>query len=252
MEDFGWFGVLVIGIIVIVACGFIVLVNPFVSVGAGHSVVLTYWGKVEQNTLSSGLHTTNPIGRGVTDMDLRIQKHEIEANAATKDMQDVKIKVAVAYQLQVDNVQKLFEKIGDDDMIKDVVLAPAVQEAVKEVSAKFTAEELLTKRAEFKEASDKAIKNRVAEYYFNIEEISVIDFNFSEDFNKAIEAKQVAEQRAKQAMYEVDQAKAEAEKYKNQSSQLSDMLLRKMWIEKWNGQLPQVVSDKEILYGLQK
>lgn len=233
---------IVIGLVAIVT-----IFSTVIVINAGEVGVVTRFGKLMQNRLNPGLNFVIPYVDRVTHMNLRIVKHEVDSEGATKDLQSVSVRVAVAYQLQNENVTKLYETIGDDDRINETILFPAIQEAVKATSAEFTAEELITKRNEFKTEVDKALKERVAGYYFNIEEVSIVNFSFSDAFNQAVESKQVAEQRAKQAGYEVEQMKKEVEKYKLQSESLTDNILRKMYIEKWDGKLPQYVGDKDAL-----
>lgn len=223
------------------------LLFSFTIVPAGKVGMVMQFGTPTGRLLEPGLSLKTPFIQSVRDTNLRVTKDEAVATAATKDLQDVTIKVAVNRRLDKNNVIAQYNKVGAEKNIDNVVVQPAVQEAVKQVSSQYTAEELITKRDEVKNKIDDALKTRLSDYYVVVEDVLIVNFDFSKDFNAAIEAKQVAEQRAKQAKLEVEQVRQEAEKYKLQSEQLNSMILQKMWIEKWNGVLPQVVSDKSLI-----
>ena len=221
-------------------------------VETGTAAVVKRWGEATGRILDPGMNFVTPIRDSLVRYDLRIKKDEIAANAASSDMQDVAAVIAVNYHLERGDVVSLFETIGDDDLIKDKILAPAVQEVVKASISDYKAAELLRNREDVKAEIDRRLTERLVEYMIIVDDVSIVDLSFSQEFNAAIEAKQVAEQRAEQAKYEVEEARQEMEKMKLQRENLSDSLLQKMWIEKWNGQLPEVISgdSSQMIYGL--
>lgn len=234
--------VITIGVLLAIA-----LISSFSVVPAGKVGMVTQFGNPTGRLIDPGLAMKFPFIQSVRDTNLRVTKDEVDAKAATKDLQDVTIKVAVNRRLDRNNVIAQYNKVGAEKNIDNVVVQPAVQEAVKQVSAQYTAEELITKREEVKNKIDSTLASKLADYYVIVDDVLIVNFDFSKEFNSAIEAKQVAEQKAKQAKLEVEQVRQEAEKYKLQSQQLNEMILQKMWIEKWDGKLPQVVSDKSLV-----
>ena len=143
----------------------------------------------------------------------------------------------------------MFQRVGDEAEITQRILNPAVSEVVKAATAKKNVEEILTKRTELKQEIDQALKNRLSVYGLQVDDVSLVDFRFSAEFNKAIEAKQIAEQQAKQAEFvalkaakdaeaEVNRAKGQAEAQRLQRQTLTRELLQKQAIEKWDGKFP--------------
>lgn len=220
-------------------------------VGPGQRGVRTHFGKIDDDLLMPGLHVWFPVVLGVTKIDVRLQKHEVETNAASKDMQTVVTKFALNWRIQEDKVNEVFSKLGDEDTVLSNVIDPAISEVLKAATAKKNVEEILAKREELKTEIDKTMKERMLAKGIIIEDINITNVTFSHDFAEAIEAKQVAEQRAKQAHYEaqkaeqdanaeVNRAKGQAEAQKLLRQTLSPELLQLKAVEKWNGVLPQV------------
>ena len=219
----------------------------FRTVGAGQVGIVTKFGEVNR-TASSGivLKLPWPLER-LHKMDIRVQKEEIKAAAATSDLQDVQATLALNYALEGDSAIKVFKEIGGD--YKERVINPAIQESFKAASAKYTASQLITERGKVKSDAYEVIKQRLEKYGIRVVDLNIVNFNFSDEFNKALEAKQVAAQQAEQAKYNVEKAKnnaeaavAEAEgQAKSQKllkQTLTKEILQKQAIEKWDGKLP--------------
>jgi regulator of protease activity HflC (stomatin/prohibitin superfamily) len=234
--------------------GFILLI-AFVSsatiVGAGKQAVVTRLGEVK-GTLDSGFHWIIPFTDTAHIMDIQEQKEEVEVSSASSDLQTVNTRVALNYHLQADKINDLYREVGVKYKVK--VIDPAIQESMKAATAKFTAEQLITKREEVKEVARANLTNRLIERYIVVDDLSIINFDFSPEFNKAVEAKVTAEQQAlasknklEQVKYEAEQrttqAKAEAEAIRIQAeaiqSQGGASYVNLKAIEKWNGTLPQ-------------
>lgn len=216
---------------------------PFQIVGTGFAGVVTRLGKTTGRVVQPGFSWKAPFIDNVVLFNLRTVKSEVEAIAATKDLQDVTANVAVVYRLEPTTLEELYTQIGSGENVSTVIILPIVQESIKQTTARFTAEELITRREEVKTQIDKALNTKLATYNVVVQEVAITNFEFSKQFSNAVEAKQVAEQKAKQASYELDQAKKEVEKYKLQSLALNELTLRKMFIEKWDGHLPETVTD---------
>lgn len=218
---------------------------PFKIVQEGNVGVVKTWGAANGTLFEPGFHFKLPFINGVTDIETRVKKDQSDANAGTKDLQSVKVAVAINYQIPKDKAVELYKQIGDDENVKERILDPAVQETVKAVTAKYTAEELLTKRGEVSIQIDTDLKNALSKYNLNVIDVSIVNFEYSKEFDQAVEAKQVAEQRVKQAQFELDKAKKDIEQLRLQKEQLNDQLLMQKWIEKWDGKLPQYVGGDE-------
>lgn len=239
---------LVIGFFALMA---LLIINPFVVVSAGERGVVLHWGAVEDQILGEGIHWITPIAKDVKTLDVKIQKEQVEATAASKDLQTVTTVLALNYHLQPDRVNALWQNVGED--YKSRIIDPAIQESVKGVTAKYTAEELVTKRPLVKDDIKVSLLDRLQKEFIIVDEVSIVNFDFSESFNKAIEMKVTAEQDAlaqknklEQVKYEaeqrVTQAKAEAEAIKIQAQAITQQggqsYVDLKAIEKWNGSLP--------------
>ena len=178
-----------------------------------------------------------------------MQKQESSAEASSKDLQDVFTDVALNWHIIPDEANAIFQQIGDEPQIVDRIINPAVEEVLKAVMAKYTAEEIITKRGEVKGGVDDFLTTRLATYHIAVDDISLVHVHFSERFSDAVEAKQIAEQEAKrgeflalkavkEAEVKVNLAKGEAEVQRLLRDNLTAELLERQAIEKWNGKLP--------------
>ena len=186
----------------------------FKVVPAGSTGVVVTLGKVSDSVLSEGLHFKAPLIQDVQIISNKIDKQEVDAAAVSKDLQSINSNIAVNYRVALDSSAKIYKNIGRN--YKEVVLLPAVQESMKSVSAKYTAEELISKRGQVSEEIKETLESKVNEYGIIIEKLNIVNFDFSNEFNSAIEAKQVAEQNLLKTKTEQQQqiviAEAEAKK----------------------------------------
>ncbi|HYG83346.1 MAG TPA: prohibitin family protein [Verrucomicrobiae bacterium] len=210
------------------------------TVDAGEVGVITRFGEVSREVQSGlALKLPWPI-ETIHYMDTRIQKEEQDAKAATADLQDVSATLALNYAINREEATQLYKEIGP--LYQARVVTPALQESFKAATAEYTAVQLLTKRAEVKQKTLAKIKERVEPYGIRIEDVSIVNFSFSEDFSRAIEAKQVAAQEAERAKFNLERAKLDAEAQNVQKQSLSPGLLQKMAIDKWDGKMPQYLG----------
>lgn len=230
-----------------------VLVTGCTVVGPGERGIRISLGSVSADPKPSGVYLWIPFLMGMASVDVQIQKSEIESTGATKDMQDVHAKVAVNWALNGDNVVTTYSTIGDESDVLLRILEPAVNEVMKSVTAKRTAEEVLTKRMEMKVDIDAGLQERLKQYGIKLYDVNIVNLAFSDEFTNAIEAKQIAEQAAKQASYvaqkatqdalaTVELAKGQAEAQKLLRSSLTKEILQQRAIEKWDGKFPQVMG----------
>ncbi len=255
-----------IGIGVAAAAAALLFISSCTIVPAGHTGVILTLGKVSDSSFSEGFHLKIPIIQSVESVSNKIQVYEISASAVSKDLQTVSSNVAVNYRLVSDKSGDMYRNVGMD--YQTVLIAPVVQECMKSVTAKYTAEEMITERASVGDEVKTSLDSKLNSYGIFIEKFNIVNFDFSEEFNNAIEAKQVAEQnllkteteqkqaitvaeaQAKQkviaAEAEADAilAKAEANAEANRmiEASLSDKVIAYEQIEKWDGVMPKVVS----------
>lgn len=236
--------------------GLIVVVSswPFTIINSTERGIVLRNGAINR-VLTEGLHWRTPLIEDVEKVDVTTQNEAVDSNAASKDLQTVSAKIAVNYNLDPNKVDALWRNFQGEHETR--VIAPAVQEAVKAATAKYTAEELITKRELVKETITNNLKERLAAVDIIVTNVSIVNFDFSAQFNQAIEAKVTAEQSAlaaknklEQVKYEAEQkvatAQAEAQSIRLQSEaannqkyvELKQLDVQLEFAKKWNGQLP--------------
>lgn len=228
---------------------------PFGIVGAGERGVLLRWGAVTQKVIGEGLYVRVPLMDRVAIMDVKIQKEEVEATAASKDLQTVNTRVALNYHVDPTRVANIYQEIGVQYDTR--LIDPALQESVKATTAKYTAEELITRREEVRDAIRSHLVEKLEARGILIDDFNIVDFQFSAAFNQAIELKVTAEQSAlaaknklEQIKFEADQqiaearGKAEALRIESAALQSSPQILQLRALEKWDGKLPAVMGSQ--------
>ena len=244
----------IIGIVVL-----ILIFGSFRIVGAGERGVVLTMGQVSDTVWSEGLHLKVPLIQSVKILDVKTQVESIDATAASKDLQNVTAKIALNYHLDSERVNKLWQSLGAEYKVR--IIDPAIQEAVKAVTAKYTAEELITKRPQVKDDVKVALTERLNKEFIIVDEFSIVNFDFSSSFNAAIESKVTAEQNAlasknklEQVKYEAEQriteAKGEAEAIRIQAQAIQQQggaeYVNLKAVEKWNGTLPQYMMGNSV------
>ncbi|RAM51853.1 MAG: prohibitin family protein [Hapalosiphonaceae cyanobacterium JJU2] len=230
-----------------------VFFRPFTIVNAGERGVVMQFGKVQDRVLDEGIHPIVPVITSVRKLNVRVAQNSFKADAASRDLQKVTTELAVNWHIDPTRINRVFQQVGDNEQIVLGIMTPAVSEVLKAATAKKTAEEIITKRTELKQEIDNDLKNRLADYGVIVDDVSLVDFAFSPEFSRAIEAKQIAEQEAKQAEFiakratqeaqaDINRAKGQAEAQKLLRLTLTPELLQKQAIEKWNGHFPTVMG----------
>ena len=245
------------------------IISSFTLVPVGFVGIKKYLGQVQhEETFEEGLSLKMPFFVTVEDYTKKIISVDVDASASSKDLQDVGTTVTIQMSFMFDHSHVL-QKIGSYGRFIDAILVPAIQESVKASSALYTAEELITKRAEVKnhiilKVSDyletTLIQKDLDKNVVNIANLAITHFSFSEEFNKSIELKVRAEQEALQAVNEkrrkITDAEATAEQIRVESIakanaieregralQRFPMLIQLKQLEKWNGVLPSVTGS---------
>src|SRR3972149_9240194 len=188
---------------------FLLFLRPWVQVGAGERGIVMNFGAVQKVVLAEGLHFRIPVMQEVVIMDVKVQKALTDAEASSADLQDVSSRVALNYHVAPDKANIVYQRIGIQ--FKERIIDPAILEVVKAVTAKYSAEELITKRPAVSEAMRMALMDRLIANNIAVDAFSIVIFSFSKVFTEAIEAKQTAEQLALKAKRDLDRIKIEAE-----------------------------------------
>jgi prohibitin 1 len=212
-----------------------------VSVSTGEIAVMTRFGRVTGQELGEGFHIKNPLDKA-NKYDVKVQKTDAKAEAASKDLQDVRATLVLNYGLEAGQVSEIHQKIGV--LYAEKLIDPAIQEVFKAATAKFDATELITDRVSVKSAATDLLRARLAPHGIVVtsEGLSITNFSFSPEFTQAIEAKQVAQQHAQRAKFNLEAATIDAQAQKVQGAALTALFLQKQFLQKWDGHLPNVMA----------
>lgn len=227
-------------------------------IGAGQVGIITRFGEVNR-IAESGLNFHIPFVEGITKMETRVQKQEVQTDAATKDLQEVNGAIAVNYTLTNENALKVYKELGMD--YAQTVITPILHESFKQGISGYTAEQLMANRTDVKTSIQEMLQQRLDAYGITVVDANLTDLNFSAEFNAAIEQKAVMQQEAERAKQElekvkieaeskVERARAEAEAQRLQQQTLTKEMIQKMWVEKWDGKLPEVATDSGLIVDL--
>ena len=240
-------GVIFAGLVVLV-----LLLMAVYTVPAGSVGVVTRWGAVNR-VAYPGIGFKVPIEEGIVNMDVRTQNDQTDAKAASKDLQSVTSTIAVNYHLDPTAAVTVYQSIGPE--YQTVVLAPAIQNIFKAVTAEYTAEQLITNREDVRRTAEAQLKTQLAVYHVIVENFNIINFDFSPDFDTAIEQKQVAQQavetaKQKLAQAQIDaqtavaqaQGQADAQAALKNTGALNAAYLEYLALTKWDGHLPAVTG----------
>jgi regulator of protease activity HflC (stomatin/prohibitin superfamily) len=258
-----WFGS-----IIFVALA-IVIPKSFAVVNTGERGILITFNKAQEALLSEGTHPILPFVSSVRIMNIRIQRTDVEANARTKDLQRINTKVALNWQIAPDKIQQVYQQFGNNEELTTRIIIPVLEEIVKASIPARSLEKNLIERTELKQELETKAKQRLESYGIFITDLSVLNVTASDEFTKATEDKQIAEQKAisdrivaeqelQKADYEskkaakdaeamIARAKGQAESQKLLQSSLSPEILQKQAIEKWDGKFPVVMSSNGAL-----
>ncbi|WP_442941334.1 prohibitin family protein [Nostoc sp.] len=256
-QQFGNWQTTVLGIVLAILV--IIGLNSFIIITPGQAGVISILGKARDGALLEGIHVKPPFITVIDVYDLTVQKFEVPAESSTKDLQNLSARFAINFRLDPIKVVEVRRKQGTLENIVSKIIAPQTQEAFKIAAARRTVEEAITKRSELKEDFDNALGDRLDKYGIIVLDTSVVDLAFSPEFAKAVEEKQIAEQRAQRAVYVAREAEQEAQadvnraKGKAESQRLlaetlkaqgGQLVLQKEAIEAWKSggaQMPKVL-----------
>lgn len=247
-------------IAVCVIAAVIVLLNSVTIIDAGHTGVINTLGKVSENVLQEGMHLKIPFVQKIIKMDNRIVKLEVDTEAFSKDLQTVATKLAINYRVSKDKSYAIYKNVGSD--YETILVTPAVNEVLKAITAQYTAEESVTNRSLISQGLIDQLNEKLNKNGIYVEDVNIINFDFSEAYVNAVEEKQVAEQRLLKAKTEKEEAivkaeaeaetlriQAEAQAKANQTlnKSINENLIEYEKIQKWNGELPKVTDGSAII-----
>lgn len=241
----------------------ITLFNSLKTIPTGYVGVKTRFGQVQNTMINEGLNLKVPYIEKIVKIDCRTQKYEVTTEASSKDLQKVSnIKIVVNYNVDKLKANELYKEIGVN--YQTVLIEPMILESIKQGMSQYTAEELITKRSEVANVILDLLKSKLENRGILVTAINITDLSFSEEFDQAVEQKQIVEQETQKAQYElekakvenekkIENAKADAEVMATQNAQITENYLKlkeienqKAIIEKWNGQLPNTMLNDGI------
>lgn len=240
---------------IILLFAIITLLSSFKTIRSGEVGLKVRFGKITDTSLNEGLNLKIPYIEKIVKVNIKVQKTELKTESSSKDLQVITTLLAVNYNVQKQSATTLYKNVGKD--YEKTILIPAIQESIKAVMSSFTAEEVITKRNQVSDLCLEEIQNKVEKYGIKIDDFNIIDLDFSVEYSKAIEEKQVAEQKVLTAKQELEKekieaekklVKARAEKEANELKQksLTDNIIKEKFIEKWNGELPKATNGNAI------
>lgn len=262
--------------LIIAFIGLFILFLTVYTIPAGHRGVLLTFGKPSDTISTEGIHIKFPFAQSIKKMEVRTQKIETDADSVSLDLQNVQTTVALNFHLDPGRVNKLYQEIGEDYQVR--IIDPAIQESVKAVMAQYKAEKMTEKRPEVSRKIGEALTERLSKYYIIVDGFNMVNFQFSEAYDAAIEKKVTAEQLALKAERDLDRIKIEAEQIKTLADAEAYALLKKneaiknspeivnlklievqekavdvqrQAVEKWNGELPKVVGGATPFIGFE-
>lgn len=256
----GFFGAILLGVVLLGA-------SCVASVPTGHTGVVTTFGRVEDYTLSAGIHTKAPW-QEVVNMDNRVQKNTADLSCFSSDIQEVTMTYTINYQIKKSDAMTIYSTIGTD--YYNTVILPCMMESVKVVTAQYTAEQLVSFRDEMAATIEQDLSQKLLSYNIEVVSTSIENMDFTDAFTEAVEAKQVAQQNRLRAETEAEQkiieaeaaakvrrvqadaeayellkkAEAEAEANRNLAASVTDELISYNYVNRWNGELPQVMTGE--------
>ena len=243
----------------------LIAASCYTSIPTGHTGVVTTFGNVENYTLEAGIHFKLPW-QDTIKMDNRVQKHTQDLSCFSSDIQEVNMTYTVNYQISKQDAMTIYKTIGTNYF--ETVISPCVSEAVKIVTAKYSAEALVSSRSQMAEEIENELKTKLAQYHIELVGTSIENMDFTDAFTEAVEAKQVAQQNKLRAETEAEQkvieakaeaeikkveadadayellkkAQAEAEANQKIADSLTEALIRYTYIENWDGKLPTIMG----------
>ena len=227
----------------------VTLFSSFKTIKSGEVGLKVRFGKIVDSSLKEGFNVKIPYIEKIVKVNIKVQKVELNTESSSKDLQTIKTDIAVNYRIETDKASYLYKTVGNNYVV--TILEPAIKESIKSTIAKYTAEEVITKRSEVSINCMEELQEKVLKYGIIIDNFNITNLAFSDEYTKAIEEKQVAEQQLAKARLEAEAKLVEAEATKKANElmrqSLTNELISKQFIEKWNGELPATYAGENIM-----
>lgn len=227
----------------------ITILSSFTTINSGEVGLRVRFGKIIDSNLTEGLNFKIPYIERIVKVNIKVQKVEVNTTSASKDLQDIKTTLAVNYRVENKSATNLYKTVGNS--YEQTILTPAIEESIKSIISKYTAEQTITLRPEVSSECMKELQEKVEKYGIVIDNFNIINLEFSEEYSKAIEEKQVAEQKLATAKLESEAKIVEAEATQKSNEllkqTLTDELIMKEFIDKWDGKLPETYAGDNIM-----
>ena len=245
----------------IVVVAFYIFLGSFYVIGVGQVGVIFNQATGRTKSVQSGFSLKIPIVDQLNVFDIRTQRIDIEEECASKDLQLVRMKTVINYHLDYTKVNEIFTKVGRDYSVK--VIIPVTNEIAKSLVSQYTVENIIVKRAELKDAIEEALRIKLKDYFVVIESVNLVNVEFTPEFNRVVEAKQIEEQKIKTAEYKKMQAaqnkeavilEAEGESRRQEliRATVNPQIVSLEWIKKWDGKLPVTMLGDDTVLMLNK
>ena len=236
------YGVIALFIVITILCS-------FQTIKSGEVGLKVRFGKIVNTQLNEGFNLKIPYVEQIVKVNIKVQKIELDTESSSKDLQTIETTLAVNYRINSDKATHLYRTVGNN--YESTILEPAIKESIKATIAKYTAAEVITERANVSKNCMEDLQAKVEKYGITIDNFNITNLSFSEEYSKAIEDKQVAEQKLEKAKLDAESKIVEAEATKKANDllkqSLTDNLIAKEFINKWDGKLPSTYAGKDIL-----
>lgn len=229
----------------------ITIFKSYATIKSGEVGLKVRFGKIVDSSLKEGFNFKIPYVETIEKVNIKVQKVEMQVSGASKDLQDINTTLAVNYHVSSEYASKLYKKVGNS--YEETILNPAIQESIKAIISQYTAEEVITTRNQVSQNALELLQSKMKDYGIVIDSVNLTNLSFSPEYTKAIEEKQVAEQKVQTAKQNLEktkieseaklvQAEAEAKANELKKKTITKELIEQQFIEKWNGELPKVTS----------
>jgi prohibitin 1 len=234
-----------------------IVFGSFYVIGVGQVGVIFNQATGKTKSVQSGFSLKIPVVEQLSVFDIRTQRIDITEDCASKDLQLVRMKTVLNYHLDYTKVNEIFTKVGRDYTEK--IIVPITNEIAKSLVSQYTVENIIVKRAELKDAIEEALRAKFKEYFVVIESVNLVNVDFTPEFNRVVEQKQIEEQKIKTAEYKKLQAaqnkeavilEAEGESRRQEliKATVNQQIVSLEWIKKWDGKLPvTMLGDKTVM-----
>ena len=227
----------------------ITIVSSFQTIKSGEVGLKVRFGKIVSKELHEGFNLKIPYIEDIVVVNIKVQKIELKTESSSKDLQTIQTDIAVNYRIESEKAAQLYRTVGNS--YETTILEPTIKESIKSTIAKYTAAEVITSRSEVSQKCMEELQNKVLKYGIVIDNFNITNLSFSQEYTKAIEDKQVAEQKLEKAKLEAEAKLVEAEATKKANDllkqSLTDNLIEKQFIEKWDGKLPTTYAGENIM-----